>query len=230
MREPAPAPVAPPPRTDLGLPAGGYTDAQSLASGNPLLSGHGFVDDWHWTQNFERASASPKRIAPPPGTTDLARNRPTDQSSISPDSRAPTTQADSAGAVAGTLTGSYAFHTAVDETPWWQVSLPPRSVIVEIRIHNRLENQTVCARGTRFAIDLMDADGVWAEAFAKSDTLLFGGADGAPFRWKPDRPLQADSMRIRLLDQTCLHYDAVEVFGVAAPVTDAAEPGVIAAP
>ncbi|MCB8879711.1 hypothetical protein ACELLULO517_05660 [Acidisoma cellulosilytica] len=190
--------------------------------GKPLadpckLNGVGFVHQSQWTRNWQAAAQSPKRIAPPPRTSDLALGRPTDQSSLSDHSRGTTTQEDSAGAVQGVLSGSYAFHTAMEAGPWWLVSLEAVSKIQEVRIHNRLENRFVCHRGARFAIDLMDASGIWVEHFVKQDDLLFGGADGEPFRWTPAKPVPAQSLRIRLLGQDFLHYDAVEVFGILPP-------------
>ncbi len=85
--------------------------------------------------------------------------------------------------------------------------------VSEIRLYNRLENLSSSHRCLQFAIEFALALEDWREVFRKSDTVHFGGADGAPFAWRPAHPVVTRHVRIRLLGENVLHYDAIEVFG-----------------
>ncbi len=166
-----------------------------------------------WAEKVRQVAAAPTRPSPPGGLIDLALHRRTSQSSVSEWSRAPTVEADSAGAVSGALTGSYSFHTALQHRPWWRVDLGALAEVGEIRIYNRLENLSSSHRCLQFAIEFGLSMEDWQEVFRKADNAHFGGADGAPFIWRPAHPVATRHVRIRLLGENVLHYDAVEVFG-----------------
>jgi hypothetical protein len=174
---------------------------------------HRFADYAEQQHRRKQARESPVRPAAPAGYSDLARGCKTDQSSLSKWSRGKTTEEDSAGAVAGRLTGKYAFHTDLEDRPWWRVDFARRVNIVEVRLYNRIDAHRASTRCLRFAIETAAASGDWREVFRKDDDVWFGGADGKPFTWRPEVPLPANQLRIRLLGRDFLHFDAVEVFG-----------------
>ena len=160
---------------------------------------------------------NPVRLPPPDGLFDLALGCRTDQSSVSRYSRGKTTKDDSARAVAGRLTGGYAFHTDEEDQPWWRVDLGRTVSVRELRIYNRIDALTPSNRGLTFAVEVRNADDeAWVEVFRKDDQVRFGGADGMPFQWRPERPIVTRHLRIRHLGRSMLHYDAIEVFGEAA--------------
>ncbi len=79
------------------------------------------------------ASALRRAEIPRPGI-DIARGKPATQSSLSPFS----TRDDALGAVDGTLTGKFGFHTDLEDRPWWQVDLLEVVVLEEVIVFNRL--------------------------------------------------------------------------------------------
>ena len=141
----------------------------------------------------------------------LARRKPARQSSICEQFGSDNTKLAAAGAVSGLLTGSYQFHTALQDQPWWQVDLQSSCRIAEIRIHNRLDNASF--RSNRLRLLLSD-DGVeWQEVLRREGTTPFGGLDGDPLIWAPSIPPRARYVRLQLLDCGILHLDQVEIFG-----------------
>lgn len=187
-----------------------------LAAPTGTTEGDSFAALKNWDRNFHAAARAPRKRPPPPGLVDLALGRPADQSSVSPWSRAPTTTEDAAGAVSGRVTASYAFHTDIEDRPWWRVDLGRPATVRELRLYNRLEHQVVADRALKFAIeyslDDTDTPSNWTEAWRKTDLRRFGGADGNPFTWSPPQGLTLRHLRLRLLGRDFLHFDAVELF------------------
>lgn len=182
---------------------------------NPVLANYG-IDDREW--NFE---ASMKRahlkvgdipLAPAPeGCVDLALNCPTDQSSICEYSKEKTTQKDSARAVQCKIPEFYAFHTGLEDNPWWKIDLQSHCEIKEIRIYNRIDKNS--ERGLRLSIEICN-NNLWVEVFKKDNDNMFGGIDGFPLIWQPETKLQARKIRIRSLAlEEFLHYQKIEIFG-----------------
>jgi hypothetical protein len=184
-----------------------------LRSTSGISEGHRFSDEKEWSCKFRIASANPERPSIPIGLRDLARGCPTDQSTISEWSRRRTTREDSAGAVAGLLTGSYSFHTSLEDRPWWSVDLRVPAEIREIRIFGRLETMDIADRCKCFAIEVATEQDQWKEIWRKTDQSRFGGADGKPYIWQPNERLVTQYLRIRLLGRNFLHYDAIEILG-----------------
>ena len=170
----------------------------------------------NWNRTFHAAARAPRKLPPPPGLVDLAQGRPADQSSVSPWSRAPTTTADAAGAVSGEVSASYAFHTDIEDRPWWRVDLGRTATLRELRLYNRLEHPHVADRGLQFAVEYSLDDTctprTWIEAWRKADRRRFGGADGHPLRWNPPAGLSLRHLRLRLLGRDFQHFAAVELF------------------
>jgi mono/diheme cytochrome c family protein len=128
------------------------------------------------------------------------------------------TWADAAGAVDGVKNGRYAFHTARERNPWWQVDLGKRQPIARIVVYNRLD----------YAPGLHNADGlkVLTSDDGKAWTLRhdnrgkhFGGLRGAKpleVRFKAGQ-VRARFVRLALEEgrPVYFHLDEVEIYGPA---------------
>jgi hypothetical protein len=130
------------------------------------------------------------------------------------------TYADAAGAVDGVKNGRYAFHTALEPNPWWQVNLGEPRAIARVVVYNRLD----------YAPGLHNADHVriLTSDDGKSWTLRhdnkgrhFGGVKGA-------KPLEvgfaAGEVRARFVrlqipsaKPIYFHLDEVEVYAPEDP-------------
>ncbi len=152
------------------------------------------------------ASALRRAEIPRPGI-DIARGKPATQSSLSPFS----TRDDALGAVDGTLTGKFGFHTDLEDRPWWQVDLLEVVVLEEVIVFNRLDD---CAgRAYSFVLMLGDGAGRFTEVHAQ-EGRPFGGLDGHPARIRLGRAA-ARFVRIALTTTDYLHLDEVEVYAAS---------------
>ena len=158
-----------------------------------------------------RGRAANLSVVGPDRGPNLALGRAARQSSVSPWSVQPSPEADAAGAVSGAITGRYQFHTAEEDSPWWEVDLGAVVGIREIRLYNRLDVAPERARHLRFSLS---GDGVrWFDLFHKTDDLVFGGIDGFPLRWVSESAVHGRHLRITLTERGFLHLDQVEVYG-----------------
>ena len=156
-------------------------------------------------------------IARPPDLPNIALGRPATQSSVCEWSRGKTVADDAAGAVNGSFTGSYQFHTDQEHQPWWQVDLGAACDIHEVWLYNRVENSGLSARGNDLAI-LLSPDGRrWTEAYRREDQPVYGGADGHPLRVQLVPVRKARHVRVMLLGSGLLHLDQIEVYGPRPP-------------
>lgn len=145
----------------------------------------------------------------------VSQDRPALQSSVLPGSRDPP-EVRAARALAGRVSGRPSFQTDHEPEPWWQVDLEDAYSLAEVRLYNRTDDLEAAASIARFRI-LASLDGEnWREVFAKLDGEPFGGADGAPFRWRPSPSVVARHVRVRLVGAGSLSLDHVEVYGLAA--------------
>jgi hypothetical protein len=71
-----------------------------------------------------------------PVLVNVAKGKPASQSSLSQWSAGPD---DATRAVAGSFPAAFAFHTATENCPWWQVDLLDIYPIERIVVHNRLD-------------------------------------------------------------------------------------------
>lgn len=181
----------------------------------PILANYGIDDrEWNFEASMKRAHLRVGDVPfapPPPGCIDLASNRPTDQSSICQYSAGRTTHEDSARAVSDHVPEFYAFHTGLENNPWWKIDLEGIRSLEEIRIYNRIDRDS--ERGLRFSIEIRKNEN-WNTVFEKNNDKMFGGIDGNPFVWRPEKPLKAREVRIKSLAiEDFLHYQKIEIFG-----------------
>ena len=181
----------------------------------PVLAEYGSDErEWSFESAMKRAHLRVAHVTlpgPPEGAIDLAKGRPTEQSSVCEYSAGKTTAEDSARALLDPPPEFYAFHTDLENRPWWKVSLDNAAEVEEIRIYNRID--THAERGLRFTIDVRE-HGRWKSVFRKNDDSIFGGIDGTPFIWRPEQPIGTREIRVRsLLHEDYLHYQKIEVFG-----------------
>ncbi len=113
------------------------------------------------------------------------------------------------GAVSGTKTGYYGFHTNLDYSPWWQVDLGSSQALNEIRIFNRLDSGRERSRTLQVLVSETGEPGSWVLKH-NHDGATFGGTDGRPLRVFPNST--ARFVRVQLNEHAYLHLDEVEVY------------------
>ena len=147
----------------------------------------------------------------------LALDRPARQSSLSNWSRrgradaADPTALDARGANCGVLTGSYAFHTGHEDSPWWAVDLGRECGVEEVRITN---GRQAPERARRLVVQASDDGAAWRDLFRKTDDRVFAGNDD-PLVCRLASPARARHVRVVLDGPGLLHLAQVEVFGSA---------------
>jgi len=181
----------------------------------PVIARYGLEErDWNFEAVMRRSHIRIQErgtLPAPSGCVDLALNRPTDQSSVWEHAAGKTTQEDSARAVEDILYEFFAFHTDLEDNPWWKVDLGANAEIEEIRIYNRIDDAS--ERGLRFTIQIFEGR-QWKTVFRKDNHDMFGGIDGTPFIWRPEGGLRTQHLRIRSLAlEDYLHYQKIEIFG-----------------
>jgi len=139
-----------------------------------------------------------------------ALNRPATQSSVSQWSNEPTPEADARGANNGRITGRAGFHTAFEDSPWWQVDLGAGFAVERVVVYNRMDLRERC---TRLSISgSVDGD-AWTLRGAKLDGALFGGLDGKPYVFHFSPHFTARFIRLTLIGEDFLHLDEIEIYG-----------------
>jgi len=151
-----------------------------------------------------RAVSDPSRAALTATSPNVALGKAAKQSSLSAFSR----PNDAQGAVNGTRTGQFGFHTDLEDRPWWEVDLGRPLAIGEIRIFNRLD---VGAERSRSLNVLLSNDGVSWRTVHDQEGRVFGGLDGRPLRIFPAAQ-EAQFVRVQLTERQYLHLDQVEVY------------------
>jgi cephalosporin hydroxylase len=117
---------------------------------------------------------------------------------------APTPQ----GAVNGIKTGTFGFHTWVEDRPWWKVDLGEQRTFDAVRIFNRLDLYCA-ARAASLEIEVSNDDARWSVIYLH-DGSSFGGIDEDPlFVEVPGT--KARFVKISLRSRNFLHLDEVEI-------------------
>ncbi len=124
------------------------------------------------------------------------------------------TWADAAGAVDGLKDGKYAFHTAHEPNPWWQVDLGDPRQIARIVVYNRLDYPPGLHNADNLQILASNDARNWA-TIHDNKGAHFGGISGAPPLDRAfDPPVSARYIRLRIPSQTPVffHLDQVEIY------------------
>jgi predicted SAM-dependent methyltransferase len=143
----------------------------------------------------------------------LALGQSATQSSLSTWSIGATPEEDAGGAVTGHPTGRYAFHTALEDAPWWMVDLGRERTIEEIRLFNRSDDAGLAARARRLELAVSLDREIWRVVLRKEDESVFGGVEGTPLSVSLEPTVQARYVRVQLTCRDYLHLDQVEVCG-----------------
>ncbi len=128
------------------------------------------------------------------------------QSSLSPWSHSDT---EAQHAVCGVRTGKPAFHTMLEDQPWWKLEFDQEERVSEVLIFNRIDGEL---QRTRYLNVEISTDGNSWNTIYQHDGRLFGGIDGNPLRIRIDRLIKA--LRLRLPGRGYFHLDQVEVYQV----------------
>ena len=125
-----------------------------------------------------------------------------------------TTQLDAAGACDGVIDGGWAFHTAIENAPWWQVDLGRSCKLDKVRIWNRTD--AFPQRANKLSIRLSNDNKIWKSVYTHDGTTFLGQPDNKPLTVSMHGQ-QARYVRIQLPGRSYLHLDEVEIFSADAP-------------
>jgi FkbM family methyltransferase len=188
---------------------------------NVQFNGQGWSDALFLRRWWPRISGElpPLALATTARQPDLSRGRNIGpegvctQSSVSRWSEAE----DAARAVSVPLTGRFAFHTAVEDGPWWQVDFGAPRRFDEILCYNRLDHGAERARG--LVVELSDDGKTWTELHRAYEA--FGGLldSRGPLQLKCPGA-RARLIRLRLEGRTPLHLDGVRILDYFAASSD----------
>lgn len=120
---------------------------------------------------------------------------------------------DAAGGCDGVVDGSWGFHTAESDQPWWQVDLGTPQTLNRVVIWNRPE---ASERARRLQVKLSDDGRTWRTAYTHDGTVFVGHPDRKPLRVPLDGA-EARYVRIQLPGKSFLHLEEVEVYGTSEP-------------
>ena len=137
---------------------------------------------------------------------DLALGCPTRQSSGDPDGTR------SGAATNGRHTGAFAFSTAEEKDPWWQVDLGAVLPIGRLRVWNRDDAGVNGAERARPMRVLLSRDGSSWETLWHSQAVFGAKSFGAPLVIETMLPAMARFVRLQVERTGFLHLDQVEAF------------------
>jgi hypothetical protein len=125
------------------------------------------------------------------------------------------TREDALGAVDGKKEGKWAFHTSLDEKPWWHVDLGSKAPLDRAVIYNRCDGGA--SGTTRLLMVLLSDDGKTWETVYKHDGTVFGGApDNKPLVVRLEGKA-ARFVRCQLPHKSYFYLDEVEVYPASDP-------------
>lgn len=119
---------------------------------------------------------------------------------------------DAEGANNGVVTGSYGFHTDIENRPWWSVDLGRATPLREIVVFNRMGDTAVMERAGRLQITTSIDGSTWEELVSYDTLVKFGGADGNPLRVLTNRLVTAQHVKLELLGRDYFHLDEIEIY------------------
>lgn len=168
-------------------------------------------DKWRGLLSGGKASA----IVAPASFPNVAIGKSATQSSVSEWSRQPDPEADAAGAISGVPSGDFAFHTDIEDAPWWRADLHAPHRLQEIRVFNRLAWHDVKTRARNLRISLSEDGTNWTEVYRGDGKTVFGGIDGFPLIVDLPGGVVARYVEIGLTQRDYLHLDQIEIYGEA---------------
>lgn len=181
-----------------------------LDDGNAVYDTH-LARRWHAYAN----AGSPTSLRVPPETLKLpnvALNKPSWQSSVyEAEGSEPRAARVSGGGNNGVRTGTYGFHTKLQDDPWWIVDLLGSFRIAGVRVYNRIDDPGVAARASRLDVMVSLDASRWTAVYARD--APFGGIDGSPLAIRLQQPVAASFVLVRLRGRQFLHLDEIEVYG-----------------
>ncbi len=170
-----------------------------------------------WTRKiggrYSTAAYNPVAL---PDAANVALRKPSRQSSRLGDPRASLKGHVQGHANDGFRTGTFGFHTALEDQPWWSVDLLERYVIRQIHVYNRIDDPALAARARHIAIEISSTGSAWTEVFACKGPAIFQGIRGGPLVVTFEKVVVARHLRIVSRTRTFLHLDEVEIYGVEA--------------
>jgi hypothetical protein len=164
--------------------------------------------------------ASSRAIPLPPGFShlwssidtslpDLAVHKQARQSSVSDYSVGKTVEDDASRAVTGAPIAPFAFHTAYEPNPWWEVDLGDVFILQQIVIHNRQDAYVADRAFPLLASTSMDGIN-WTHLFTTPEKPDRGRE---MLVWKASELVQARFVRLTVTKSSCLHLRQVQVLG-----------------
>jgi mono/diheme cytochrome c family protein len=122
--------------------------------------------------------------------------------------------------VDGVKDGKYAFHTALEPRPWWQVDLGSSQPIARVVVYNRLDYAPGLHNADHLLLLTSDDGREWNRRH-ENPGRHFGGVSGAPpleIRFAPNE-VRARFVRLQIPSEQPIyfHLDEVEIYGPAEP-------------
>jgi hypothetical protein len=144
------------------------------------------------------------RPAGGPVLINVALGKPASQSSASKWSAVD----EAARAVSGTIPKDLAFHTDIEDRPWWQVDLLESIPIEKIVVHNRLD--ALQERARTLVVEVSDDAMGWVVVHS-GFAMFSGGHVGAPLELRLGGEVSGRYVRLSLAERQWLHLSQVEV-------------------
>ena len=116
---------------------------------------------------------------------------------------------DAPGGCDGLKNGRWGFHTALEESPWWQVDLGQTLPISRVTVYNRCG--PTADRTARLKVLCSEDGKVFRQVYQHDGTIFQGQTDGKPLVIQ----LKGENtryVRIQVPGRNCLHLDEVEAF------------------
>ena len=139
------------------------------------------------------------------------------QSSVSAWSKGRTIYDDAMNAVDGNRNIDYAFHTELEQNPWWTVDFGKVHELKEIVVYNRKGPRQLQRRASPLLFQVSLDGKEWRDLFRTPIGAMFGAEDGGltPLRYTVQDIVQSRFLRIMVLQERgCLHLAQVEVYAL----------------
>ncbi|MCP4450233.1 MAG: discoidin domain-containing protein, partial [Planctomycetes bacterium] len=117
---------------------------------------------------------------------------------------------DAAGACDGLKTGTFGFHTAFEDNPWWQVDLERTCDLGRIIVTNRGDG--FADRAARLTLSVATVAHEFSQVYQHDGTVFSGQGKGAPLTVDLTGT-RARWLRIQVPGPSYFHLDEVEVYG-----------------